>query len=113
MRQEKTRIRYTSLFSEDLDDTAYYIANNLKNPDAAERFLRKIENAVEERSHNPCIGAVYAESLENGLPYYRIIVGNFIVFYVVLIDEDEIVMEVRRVLYGRRNISLLIFDGDV
>ncbi len=112
MMRERNRIRYTSLFSKDLDDIVSYMANNLQNPVAADRFLRNVEKAVEERSHNPGFSAIYAISPENGLPYYNIIVGNFIVFYVVLTDGDETVMEVRRVLYGRRNISLLIFDVD-
>lgn len=112
MMREKNIIRYTSLFSKDLDEIASYIANNLQNPEVADRFLRNVEKAVEERSHNPGLSAVYAVSPENGLPYYNIIVGNFIVFYVLLKEGDEIVMEVRRVLYGRRNISLLIFDVD-
>ena len=37
-------------------------------------------------------------------PYYKINVGNYSTFYVVIDD----VMEVRRILYSRRNIDQLI-----
>ena len=114
MMQEKLKIRYTDSFDRDLDETAYYISNDLHDPDAADRFLSEVETAIEkQRSHDPEIFTVYAYSAENGLPYYRIIVGNFIVLYVILEEDGEKVMEVRRVLYGRRNISLLIFNGKV
>ena len=72
-----------------------------------------MENAIEERSRNPEIHAVYACSMNEGTPYYRIIVGNFIVLYVILTEDDENIMEVRCVLYGRRNIPLLPFDEKV
>ena len=109
MMQGRARIRYSPTFNTDLDETVYYIAAVLQNPDAAERFVHDVENAIEERSLNPEIFSVYGWSLNYSVPYYRIIVGNFIVLYVVLTEDNEKIMEVRRLLYGRRNISLLIF----
>jgi plasmid stabilization system protein ParE len=67
MMQGRARIRYSPTFDTDLDETVYYIAAVLQNPDAAERFLQDVEK----------------------------------------------LMEVRRVLYGRRNIPLLLFDEKV
>ena len=114
MMQEKLKIRYTDSFDRDLDETAYYISNDLHNPDAADRFLSEVETAIEEqRSHDPEIFAVYAYSADTSLPYYRILVVNFIVLYVIIEEDGESIMEMRRILYGRRNISLLIFNGKV
>ena len=109
--QEKLKIRYTDSFARDLDETAYCISNDLHNPDAADRFLSEVETAIEEQRLH--ISAVCAYSADTNLPYYRILVGNFIDLYVIIEEDGERIMEVRRVLYGRRNISLLIFNGKV
>ena len=109
MMQGRARIRYSPTFNTDLDETVYYIAAVLQNSDATESFVHDVENAVEKRSLNPEIFSAYGWSMNNSVPYYRIIVGNFIVLYVVLTEDNEKIIEVRRLLYGRRNISLLIF----
>ena len=112
MVRKKNRIRYLKSFYDEAEEIAFYIQNVLCNKQAADRFITNVETAIEECSYNPEVYAVYARSSKNGLPYYRIIVGNFIILYVVLTEHGEKVMEVRHVLYGRRNISLLIFDVD-
>lgn len=113
MMQKNYRIRFLQSFYDDAEEITNYITYTLCNPYAARRFVLNMENAIEERSRNPEIYAVYACSMNEGTPYYRIIVGNFIVLYVVLTEDDEKIMEVRRVLYGRRNIPLLLFDEKV
>ena len=40
---------------------------------------------------------------ERKYPYYRIYVKHFIVFYVVIPENDHKVMEIRRFLYGKSN----------
>lgn len=112
MMQGNLRIRYSPSFDTDLDETLCYIASVLQNPDAAERLLQDVENSIEERSRNPEIYAVYGWSLNDSVPYYRIVVGNFIVLYVVLTEDGEMIMEVRRVLYDRRNIPFLMSDTE-
>ena len=46
----------------------------------------------------------YPSVRERQYPYYRIYVKNYVVFYVVIDD----IMEVRRILYNRRNIPKTI-----
>ena len=46
----------------------------------------------------------YPSSRERQHPYYRIQVKNFTIFYVVIGDT----MEVRRIIYSRRNLTHLI-----
>lgn len=43
----------------------------------------------------------YPSAKERQYPYYRIYVGSYVVYYVVLDD----VMEVRRILYNKRNVK--------
>ena len=47
-----------------------------------------------------CIRDRYHSAKERQYPYYRIYVKNYVIFYVVIGD----IMEVRRILYNRRNI---------
>ena len=69
------------------------------------RFLPLFEDyAVQEaiRERTTCAEAfeTYHSAKERQYPYYRIYVKNYVIFYVVIGD----VMEVRRILYNRRNI---------
>ncbi len=110
--QKNYRIRFLQSFYDDAEKITYYIKNTLCNPYAARRFVLNMESAIVERSRSPEIFAVYDWSLNDSVPYYRIIVGNFIVLYVVLTEDGEKIMEVRRVLYGRRNIPFLMSDTE-
>ena len=58
-----------------------------------------IEAAVQERLTCPESFEPYHSIQERQYPYYRIQVRNFMIFYVVIGN----VMEVRRILYSRRN----------
>lgn len=101
-RQRNYRVRYSIDFYNDLKAITDYITLELKNPDAAFRLVDSVEAAINTRRP-------FAESFErfdskyqHKYDYYRIYVGNFIVFYVV-IDEGDAgkVMEIRRLLYAK------------
>ncbi|EFL44585.1 hypothetical protein HMPREF9248_1190 [Fannyhessea vaginae PB189-T1-4] len=81
-----------------------YIANTLNNPDAAQRLVTEIELAIVKRLEMPLAFAPYHSAKLRQHPYYRINVRNFSIFYVV-IDNT---MEVRRLLYAKRNIDALL-----
>lgn len=49
MFSKKYRLNYLPLFYEDLDEKVSYIAENLKNPKAANDLLDKVETAIMER----------------------------------------------------------------
>lgn len=97
-------LRYLPLFWEDLDAAVAYIAGELQNPAAAERLLNATEEAILRHSLNPTMAPVYRTTRERPLPYYWFEVGNYMVFYVV----DGGVMELRRFLYNRRDLTRLI-----
>ncbi len=98
------KIRYLPLFAQDLTDTANYISNVLRNPQAASKLVDDVEKAILTRSENPLSFEPYHSERERGDTYYRIYVGNYIIFYAVVDD----VMEVRRLLYNARNIKKYI-----
>jgi len=97
-------LRYLPLFEQDLAKVLNYIALNLKNPSAALRLVEDTEQAILKRLANPLGFEPYRSIRDRKLPYYRINVRNFAVFYVVTGD----VMEVRRFVYSKRNIPRIV-----
>ncbi|KLU61088.1 plasmid stabilization system protein [Peptococcaceae bacterium CEB3] len=100
MRDGNYSLRYISKFEEDLSEIVDYITFKLHNPVSAINLVKKIENAIVERLASPLAFQQFPSNRKRKNPYYRIYVGNFTVYYVVIRD----VMEVRRVLYNGRNV---------
>lgn len=99
MPNKEYKLRFLPLFEEDLNEIIDYITFDLNNPTAAQAMLDSVQTAIIER-------LPFAESFEpfhsvhsRKYPYYRISVKNYTVFYVVIGD----VMEVRRIIYSRRD----------
>jgi plasmid stabilization system protein ParE len=63
-----------------------------------------VEQAIRARLSCPESFEPYHSAKLRQHPYYRISVKNYTIFYVVLDDT----MEVRRILYSRRNLSKYI-----
>ena len=98
----KYKLKYLQSFYDDISEAESYISEVLRNPQAALRLIDDTENAILNRlsypeSFEPCH---FEKKLE--LNYYRISVHNYSVYYVVIDD----VMEVRRFIYGKRNIKI-------
>ena len=98
----KYTLRYLPLAKQDLSEIVNYIQNNLENPIAAENTLSKIEPAILERLESPEAFAVWQSKKQRPYPYRKINVGNYTVWYV------DHIMEVRRILYSRRDEETLI-----
>ncbi|WP_311479633.1 type II toxin-antitoxin system RelE/ParE family toxin [uncultured Anaerococcus sp.] len=103
--QKKTyRLRFLPLFAEDLLEITTYITSNLQNPEAANILVNEIEDAIDKRLENPFIFAPYNSRKPRINPYYRIYVKNYTIFYVVIDD----IMEVRRILYSKRDFDNIL-----
>ncbi|UTC57286.1 type II toxin-antitoxin system RelE/ParE family toxin [Treponema sp. OMZ 305] len=100
----KYTLCYLPLAKQDLSEIVNYIQNNLENPIAAENTLSKIEAAILERLESPESFAVWQSKKQRPYPYRKINVGNYTVWYVVI----DHIMEVRRILYSRRDEETLI-----
>lgn len=100
MNEKHYKLRFLPLFEEDLNEIVDYIANRLKNPIAAEALVDDVQKAIRERLFCAESFEPYPSARERQYPYYRISVRNYTVFYVVIDD----VMEVRRIIYSRRNL---------
>ncbi len=99
MSEKHYELRILPLFEEDLNEIVDYITYRLRNPVAANNLIDAVEAAIHERLPFAESFEQYTSSRERRYPYYRIQVKNFTIFYVVI----DNVMEVRRILYGRRN----------
>jgi plasmid stabilization system protein ParE len=94
------RLRYLPIFYDDVEEKVAYIVEKLNNPQAASNLIDAVETAILERV--PCCEKFekYHSKRERKYPYYRIYVKNFVVYYVVIDDENGKIMEVRRFLYN-------------
>ena len=104
MANNKYTIRYSSTYINQFNSILKYIVNNLKNKIAAENFYNEVIKEIEKRSENPEGYEKYISTRKRKNTYYRIYVKNYTIFYTV---KDN-TMEVRRILYSRRNFDKLI-----
>lgn len=101
---QRCELRYLPLFWDGLNAAVSYRADTLQNPAAATRLLDQVEKAILDHAEAPTAAAIYKTTRSRPLPYYWFAVGNYLVFYVVF----DNIMEVRRFLYGARNLSHLL-----
>ena len=104
MARKQYKLSILPLFEEDLNEIVDYITYRLKNPIAAENFVDEVEKAIYDRLACAESFEQYHSAKERQYPYYRISVKNYTIFYVVIGDT----MEVRRLLYSRRNLKKYI-----
>jgi len=104
LNKQTFKLTFLPLFEEDLLKVTDYITNTLQNPSSDHRLVDDIELTIVKRLEMPLSFAPYQSSKIRNHPYYRINVRNFSIFYVVIDDT----MEVRRLLYSKRNIDELI-----
>ena len=105
MNKPTYKLTFLPIFEKDLIEVMSYITNTLQNPSAAHQLLDDIETAIEKRLTAPLSFAPFRSSKTREHPYYRINVRNFSIFYVVIGDT----MEVRRLIYTKRNINEILF----
>jgi addiction module RelE/StbE family toxin len=98
------RLRYSPLFYDDLDKITDYILLDLKNELAAKTLIHDVEAAIKKRLNDPLRTAPYSSLQRRKYEYRKILVGNYLVFYVVI----ERTMIVRRLLYGRRDLDQIL-----
>ena len=104
MAQNKYTITYTETFIKQFNNISTYFIYKLQNKIAAENFFYEVINEIEKRSEYPEIFEKYNSTRKRKNTYYRIYVKNYTVFYTV---KDN-VMEIRRILFSKRNFDKLI-----
>ena len=112
---DKYELRYLPLFEKELNYAISYIAFHLENIEAANRLLDKVESSILDRLNNNPEGYEMVHSKkERKNDYYRIYVDNYIIYYVILEENSQKIMEVRRFLHTLQNrddkIWLILFE---
>ena len=90
----------------DLKEIVRYITSQLSAPLSAIHLMDLIESAIEGLSDMPQRFPLISDERLSQMGYRKLVVKNYLVFY--LIDEKNKVVEIGRILYGRRDwLSLL------
>ncbi len=98
------KLRYSPLFYQDLDKITDYLLFELKNEPAAKTLVHNTEAAITKRLASPLNVAPYQSINSRQYPYRRILVGNYLIFYVVIDNA----MIIRRMLYGRKDLDRVL-----
>ena len=102
MEKDNYEIRYLPSFVKQFVSILNYMVHTLKNRDAADKFYKNVIEQIEKRSQKP---EGYEKYISRGnVTYYRIYVKNYTIFYIV----KNNVMEVRRILYSKRDLKKII-----
>ena len=104
---DKPVLRYLPIFRDDLLEAITYIRDTLQNNKAANDLVDAVEKAIVERSTILESFEPYQSVKERKHLYYRIYVNNYVVYYVV-IHEEQTIMEMRRFLYNKRNRDTIV-----
>ncbi len=96
------KIRYLSTAENDLDDIFDYIMRD--NPSAAGSLLEKFDHSISQLAINPEIGVIPKDERLKKLGYRMLIVGKYLVFYVVKVNT----VQIRRIIHGARQYSFLL-----
>ncbi len=99
---KKCRIEYLPVAQNDLTEILEYIQKD--NPSAALNFLVQIDEAVIKLEDFPLMGQVSKDRRLQALNYRMLIVSSYLIIYVVM----DNVVEIRRILHGRRKYGFLI-----
>ena len=96
------KIRYLSPAVNDLDDIFNYIMRD--NPSAAVSLLEKFDHSISQLAINPEIGVIPKDDRLKKLGYRMLIIGKYLVFYVVKAKT----VQIRRIIHGARQYSFLL-----
>lgn len=99
---KKYRIEYLSIAERDLTEIIEYI--KLDSPQSAIDLLDDIDKTISNLEYFPYIGKLPKDSRLQYLNYRILVVNSYLVFYVV---TDDIV-EIRRILHGKRKYEFLL-----
>ena len=96
------QIRYLSTAENDLDDIFNYIMGD--NPSAAVSLLEKFDQSISQLAANPEMGVIPKDARLKSLGYRILIIGKYLVFYVVKTNT----VQIRRIIHGARQYSFLL-----
>ena len=103
-RKRPLYVHYLALAEADLLEILEYIRKD--NPRAAQDTFARFEEALGKLGSFPELGSVVRDDRLSAKGYRVLVIDNYLAFYIV--DESSGVVEVRRVIHGRRRFSFLL-----
>ncbi len=94
-------VKITSQAEEQIQETIYYIAHELKAPDAALHLLDTLEDFIASLSHYPQRVALMLEEPWHTKGIRRLPVKNFLIYF--WIDDANMKVQVTALIYGKRD----------
>lgn len=94
-------VKITSQAEEQIQETIYYIAHELKAPDAALHLLDTLEDSIASLSHYPQRVALMSEEPWHTKGIRRLPVKNFLIYF--WIDDANMKVQVTALIYGKRD----------
>ena len=101
MPENNYSLKFSTKASEDLEQIYIYIAEKLFADVAADRLLNKIEDNIMKLRYFPYSGGFVLDELLKSKGYRKLIVDNYLVFY--LVNEIEKQVVIMRILFGAQN----------
>jgi toxin ParE1/3/4 len=106
MLKNNYRLKFTPSARKDLDTIYDYIVNELYAKEAANKLLEKIEASIMRLRDFPFSCSFVEDGFLRSKGYRKLVVDNYLVFY--LVHEEEKLVVIMRVLYGRREYQDLL-----
>lgn len=97
----KYRVDISEPAENDFLDIVRYITSQLSAPISAASMIEIFEEAIESLSHMPRRYPFVADERLTQMGYRKLSLKNYIIFY--SINEKDKVVNIERILYGRRN----------
>jgi toxin ParE1/3/4 len=99
-------IKMTPKAADDLDNIYRYISEELFAASAATNILERIEKEIIRLKEFPFSCNHVADEFLRNKGYRKLIVDNYIVFYLIEEEKDQVI--IMRVLYGKQNYENLL-----
>lgn len=109
--ESKFHYRLSKKAESDLDHIVSYIALELSNLQAATNFVNKLRKVLDETCSFPESGSMVDNEFLPDVGVRKKFVGNFIVYYVPVMEEKLIY--VARIVYGKRNMDEILRQMDL
>ena len=100
-------IEYSPLAINDLENIGDYIRIELASPIAALNIVDGIQDAIDNLSIFPLMGALLSSIMDIYTNYRFLVCDNYLVFY----RTDEKMVYIDRVLYGKRDYLAILFPN--
>ena len=99
---KKYRIKYLPVAQRDLIEIIEYI--KIDSPDSALKLLDRFARSLVKLENFPFMGQSPKDNRLRSLGYRILVIENYLVFYVV----HDAIVEIRRILHGKRRYSFLL-----